>query len=155
MPRRAPDNVEELRVTFGNYERNFVTEVKTDIETAAKVAATASLAVPIAAVAGAAFLGWGIYQASIEIGKGLSDFDFLGGATNAKTGLGFLTFGLYDSIADASFKEQNENRAKEGLPPIDHRDKSYKDVPANLGNFLAFWITGKGIVWGRNTDPIF
>jgi hypothetical protein len=38
MPRRAPDQVQEMRITFGNYEREFVTEVKNDIEKTVKVA---------------------------------------------------------------------------------------------------------------------
>jgi hypothetical protein len=39
MPRRAPDQVQEMRITFGNYEREFVTEVKNDVEKTVKVAA--------------------------------------------------------------------------------------------------------------------
>jgi hypothetical protein len=62
MPRRAPDQVQEMRITFGNYEREFVTEVKNDIEKTVKVAALTAAAVPVATVAGLGLLGYGIYR---------------------------------------------------------------------------------------------
>jgi hypothetical protein len=62
MPRRAPDQVQEMRFTFGNYEREFVTEVKNDIEKTVKVAALTAAAVPVATVAGLGLLGYGIYR---------------------------------------------------------------------------------------------
>jgi len=61
MPRKAPDSVQEMRVTFGNYERQFVKEIKTDIEKAAKVAIIAPVAVGVSGLAvgvGVASLGW-------------------------------------------------------------------------------------------------
>jgi hypothetical protein len=61
MPRRAPDQVQEMRITFGNYEREFVTEVKNDIEKGVKIAAITAAAVPLATVAGLGLLGYGIY----------------------------------------------------------------------------------------------
>jgi|TARA_R110000824_G_scaffold326353_2_gene513275 hypothetical protein len=65
MPRKAPDNVQEMRVTFGTYERQFAKEVKTDIETGVKVATVSAVALPLvvgaSAVAGLGLLGYGIY----------------------------------------------------------------------------------------------
>jgi hypothetical protein len=61
MPRKAPDSVQEMRLTFGNYERQFVKEVKTDIEKVAKVALIAPVAVGVGGLAvgvGVASLGW-------------------------------------------------------------------------------------------------
>ena len=73
MPRKAPDQVQEMRITFGNYERQFVTGIKEDIETAAKVTAAASIAVPVitgvAVAGGLGMLGYGIY-------RGLDGFSF-------------------------------------------------------------------------------
>ncbi len=74
MPRRAPDQVQEMRVTFGNYEREFVTEVKNDIEKGVKIAAITAAAVPVATVAGLGLLGYGIYKGASMIGKGLNEF---------------------------------------------------------------------------------
>jgi hypothetical protein len=66
MPRKAPDNVQEMRVTFGNYERQFVKEIKTDIETGVKIATVSAVAVPVvvgaSAIVGAGLLGYGIYS---------------------------------------------------------------------------------------------
>ena len=73
MPRKAPGQVQEMRITFGNYERQFVTGIKEDIETAAKVTAAASIAVPVitgvAVAGGLGMLGYGIY-------RGLDGFSF-------------------------------------------------------------------------------
>jgi hypothetical protein len=74
MPRRAPDQVQEMRVTFGNYEREFVTEIKNDIEKTVKVAAITAAAVPLATVAGLGLMGYGIYKGASMIGKGLNEF---------------------------------------------------------------------------------
>ena len=79
MPRRAPDGkgVTEHRITFGNYEREFVTEVKNDIEKTVKVAAITAAAVPVATVVGFGLLGYGIYKGGQLIGKGLNEFQLL------------------------------------------------------------------------------
>ena len=75
MPRRAPDGqgVTEHRITFGNYERSFVTEIKNDIEKGVKVATVSAIAIPLvvgaSAVAGLGLLGYGIY-------RGLDSFGF-------------------------------------------------------------------------------
>jgi hypothetical protein len=62
MPRRAPDQVQEMRITFGNYEREFVTDVKNDIQKGVTIAAITAAAVPVATVAGLGLLGYGIYR---------------------------------------------------------------------------------------------
>jgi hypothetical protein len=66
MPRRAPDQVQEMRVTFGNYEREFVTEIKNDVEKGVKIATITAVAVPasivIGAIGGLGLLGYGIYR---------------------------------------------------------------------------------------------
>ena len=61
MPRRAPTEIVEQRITFGNYERQFVTEVKNDAEKAVKVAALSAIALPVSIGIGGAFLGYGLY----------------------------------------------------------------------------------------------
>ena len=77
MPRRAPDQVQEHRITFGNYERQFVTEVKADVEKTVKVATITAVAVPLATIGGFGLLGYGIYKAGIMIGKGLNEFQLM------------------------------------------------------------------------------
>jgi hypothetical protein len=79
MPRRAPDGkgVTEHRITFGNYEREFVTEVKNEIEKGVKVATLTAVAVPLATIGGFGLLGFGIYKAGIMIGKGLNEFSLM------------------------------------------------------------------------------
>ena len=77
MPRKAPDNVQEMRVTFGTYERQFVTEIKQDLEKTVKVAAIIPFALPIGAAVGLGLLGYGILKAGQSIGKGLNEFSML------------------------------------------------------------------------------
>jgi hypothetical protein len=74
MPRRSPDGkgVTEHRITFGNYERQFVTEVKNDIEKGVKIATITAVAVPVATVAGLGLLGYGIYRGLDSFGFGLN-----------------------------------------------------------------------------------
>jgi hypothetical protein len=72
MPRRAPDQVQEMRITFGNYEREFVTEIKNDVEKTVKVAAITAAAVPVATVVGLGLLGYGIYRGLDSFGFGLN-----------------------------------------------------------------------------------
>ena len=74
MPRLAPTEIIEQRITFGNYERQFVTEVKNDIEKGVKIATITAAAVPLATVAGLGLLGYGIYKGGSLIGKGLNEF---------------------------------------------------------------------------------
>jgi len=77
MPRRAPDKVQEHRITFGNYERQFVTEVKTDVEKTVKYTALSALAVPVSIGVAGALLGLGLYKGGQMIGKGLNEFQLL------------------------------------------------------------------------------
>jgi hypothetical protein len=78
MPRRAPEKVSRnARITFGNYEREFVTEVKNDIEKGVKIATITAVAVPLATIGGFGLLGFGIYKAGIMIGKGLNEFSLM------------------------------------------------------------------------------
>ena len=74
MPRRAPTEIVEQRITFGNYERQFVTEIKNDVEKGVKIAAITAAAVPLATVAGLGLLGYGVYKGGSLIGKGLNEF---------------------------------------------------------------------------------
>ena len=66
MPRRAPTEIVEQRITFGNYERQFVTDIKNDIEKGVKIATITAVAVPaaiaIGTVTGLGLLGYGIYR---------------------------------------------------------------------------------------------
>ena len=145
MPRRAPDQVQEMRITFGNYEREFVTEVKNDIEKTIKVATISAIALPVSVGIGGALLGYGLYKGGKQIGIGLRNFqlfdDFL---DEGESAIGFLTFGLYDDLAKAAKDAEDKARAEQGLPP-----KEKKSTAENLGNFLLGWLTGKGILWGR------
>jgi hypothetical protein len=145
MPRRAPDQVQEMRITFGNYEREFVTEIKNDIEKTIKVATISAVALPVSVGIGGALLGYGLYKGGKQIGIGLRNFqlfdDFL---DEGESAIGFLTFGLYDDLAKAAKDAEDKARAEQGLPP-----KEKKSTAENLGNFLLGWLTGKGILWGR------
>jgi hypothetical protein len=62
MPRLAPTEIVEQRITFGNYERQFVTDVKNDIQKGVTIAAITAAAIPLATVAGLGLLGYGIYR---------------------------------------------------------------------------------------------
>jgi len=45
LPRKSLDSAIEHRITFGNYERALVTEIKTDIEKSIKIATVGAVAV--------------------------------------------------------------------------------------------------------------
>ena len=68
MPRRAPDGkgVTEQRVTLGTFERNLLTEAKTEVAEATKYRTTSIIAVPaitaIGSLIGFGLLGYGIYR---------------------------------------------------------------------------------------------
>jgi len=145
LPRKAPDEVTEHRITFGNYERKFVTEIKNDAEKALKVATISAIALPVSIGIGGAFLGYGLLKGGKEIGKGLRNFQLFDDILEeGETPLGWLTFGLYDDLAKAAFDRDNKVRAEQGLPP---REK--KGTGEALVDFMLLWGTGKGIVWGR------
>mgnify|MGYP003633138351 CR=1 FL=1 len=92
MPRRAPDGkgVTEHRITFGNYERQFVTEVKNDIEKGVKIATISAVAVPaaiaIGTITGLGLLGYGIY-------RGCNSFQAIDAASFGDAAKNFFTFG--------------------------------------------------------------
>jgi len=71
MPRKAPTIIQENRITFGNYERAFVTEIKNDIEKAAKVAVIGST---VATVGGGLVIAGGVGYMGYFIMKGLQGF---------------------------------------------------------------------------------
>ena len=77
LPRRAPTEVIEQRITFGSYERQFVAEVKEDIEKTVKVAAIIPFALPLGVAAGLGILGYGLMKAGQAIGKGLNEFQLM------------------------------------------------------------------------------
>jgi ABC-type proline/glycine betaine transport system permease subunit len=94
MPRRAPDQVQEMRVTFGNYEREFVTEVKNDIEKGVKIATISAVAIPativIGAIGGLGLLGYGIY-------RGMNSYAF-GDALDTAASLAKVQFVVLDRV---------------------------------------------------------
>jgi hypothetical protein len=69
-------SVQANGVTFGNYEREFVTEVKNDIEKGVKIATITAVAVPasiaIGTIGGLGLLGYGIYRGLDSFGFGLN-----------------------------------------------------------------------------------
>ena len=77
LPRRAPTEVIEQRITFGSYERQFVTEIKEDLEKTVKVAAIVPFALPIGVAAGGLLLGYGLMKGMQAIGKGLNEFQLM------------------------------------------------------------------------------
>ena len=107
MPRKAPSQVTEMRMTMGTYERNLVTEIKTDIEKSIKIAAVGAVAVPVTlgvgVVGGMGLLGYGLYQ-------GLSSFGF-----------GNITKEIGEELRDAKNNAwcwwTNKNRKFWGLEP--------------------------------------
>lgn len=118
MPRRAPDGkgVTEHRITFGNYERQFVTDIKNDIEKSVKVAAVTTVAVPTIAatgvIAGLGFLGYGIYRGldgfSFGVAKKLKDEweDFKGWINPEKD----WSAEAMDKVTDAHSFKHNQQR---------------------------------------------
>ena len=146
MPRLAPTEIVEQRITFGNYERQFVTEVKNDVEKTVKVAALSAVALPVSIGIGGAFLGYGLWKGGLEISKGLRNFQLLDGfgLDEGESALGWLTFGLYDDFAKAQQESINRKRAEKGLPP-----EEKKSTGESLVDFFLFMTTGKGLLWGR------
>ena len=62
MPRKAPDTVNEHRITFGDFERREVKQVLDGIENQFKRIEFAQNAVAVAACGGAAALGFAAYS---------------------------------------------------------------------------------------------
>ena len=83
MPRKAPNHVQETRITFGNYERAFVTEIKNDIEKTVKVAVIGSSA---AVIGSGLVLAGGVGYMGYFIMNGLKGFSLgLDGALDPVT----------------------------------------------------------------------
>jgi hypothetical protein len=75
MPRLAPTEIVEQRITFGNYERQFVTDVKNDIQKGVTVAAITAAASSIGNRCRSGLNGSiGIYKGASMIGTGLNEF---------------------------------------------------------------------------------
>jgi len=91
MPRKAPDSVQEMRVTFGNYERQFVREVKTDIENTVKLSGLTILAMPVSVALGGCALGYGAYAGMCAIGGAIPGNPFKGFLENGKVHYDRLT----------------------------------------------------------------
>lgn len=118
MPRKSLDSAIEHRITFGNYERALVTEIKTDIEKSVKIAAVGAVAVPVTLgvglVGGMGLLGYGLYQ-------GLTSFGF-----------GKITKEVGEELSDIKSNAwcwwTNTNRKFWGLKPVDCT-KEDPDIP--------------------------
>ena len=76
MPRKAPDNVTEHRVTLGNYERDLLTQTIDDFETQMLIRSITNTSEAVAyAVAGVA-VGVGLYYGLPKISGNLTDSNF-------------------------------------------------------------------------------
>jgi len=127
LPRKAPNHVQEMRVTFGNYERQFVTEIKNDIENAAKVAAVGTVAVPLvigaSAVAGLGLLGWGIYRGLDSFGFGSINPETLGCIVR-KYAIRMTPFGLgYLFIDDCDLAAENHKKNSDAANAANERKR--------------------------------
>tara|TARA_R110000737_G_scaffold134279_1_gene165595 strand:- start:594 stop:1472 length:879 start_codon:yes stop_codon:yes gene_type:complete len=120
MPRKAPTQITEMRMTMGNFERSLVTEIKTDIEKSIKIATIGAVAVPVTLgvglIGGMGFLGYGLYQ-------GLSSFGF-----------GNITDEIGKELKDAKNNAwcwwTNKNRKFWGLDPVDCKGDETETPPS-------------------------
>ena len=149
MPRRAPDQVQEMRITFGNYEREFVTEVKNDIEKGIKIAAITAAAVPLATVGGLGLLGYGIYKGASMIGKGLNEFSAMDWkapsiVTDVKDAWTGIKWGI-DPTKDPAPGEENWS-----LDGIDYATKDYSWIQKQE---LWLWIVSGGYL-GKSHEQL-
>jgi len=116
LPRKAPSEVIEQRITFGTYERQFVTEIKNDIEKSVKVAAVTTVTVPVvlgaSIVTGLGLLGYGIYRGMDAFGS-LSDVVETAGCAFRKYARSTLPFGHYyiDDCEVASIRNKENSDA--------------------------------------------
>jgi len=139
LPRKAPDEVTEHRITFGNYERQFVTEIKNDIETAAKIASISAVALPIATVAGLGLLGYGLLKGGQSIGKGLNEFSMMD----------WTVPDVLQDIKDSwtGIKWGIDPRPKEGetpTPTLEEMEYATKDYSWIQKQELWLWIISGG-----------
>jgi hypothetical protein len=127
MPRKAPTQIVEQRITFGTYERQFVTGIKEDIEQAAKVTAVATFAVPVitgvAAVSGLGLLGYGLYRGLDSFGFGSVNPETLGCIVR-KYAIRMMPFGLgYWLIDDCDLAQENHEKNSDEANAANERRK--------------------------------
>jgi hypothetical protein len=135
MPRKAPTEIIETRISFGNFERQFITEVKTDIEKAVKVAVVgstvATVGTGLVVAGGVGYMGYFIMNGLKGFSLGLDDaldpltswyrkwFTF----TNSKTGKReAVATNWYDYIFNN--QEADQMRADNPLPSSGDGDKN-------------------------------
>jgi len=133
MPRKAPNHVQETRLTYGNYERQFVTEVKTDIEKAFKTAwigsTVATVGTGLVVAGGVGYMGFFIMKGLQGFSLGIDDaldpvttwynkwFKF----TNSETGKKeFVATNFYDYVFNN--QEAEQMRADNPLPSAGDND---------------------------------
>ena len=96
MPRKAPDNVTEHRITLGQYERNQVEQLITAEKWKDYADASNKAVIPAAALTGAVALGWAAYAFGNWVKDGL-----LGEAISRVSNLGSaLTSGFVRFVED-------------------------------------------------------
>ena len=149
MPRLAPTEIVEQRITFGNYERQFVTDVKNDIEKTVKVAAITAAAVPLATVAGLGLMGYGIYKGASMIGKGLNEFSAMDWkapsiVTDIKDAWTGIKWGIDPTKPVAPGEE------KISLEGLDYAVKDYSWIQKQE---LWLWIVSGGYL-GKSHDQL-
>ena len=128
MPRKAPTQVIEQRVTLGTHERAALARVLKAEERARTLEGIGAVAEPLA-------IGAGVITAAY---LGASAYRLVGGVAD------FATGGAYDRFMEFLLgKEFNEKRKAENAA----KGKSNTDVLVDT--FLGF-TTGKGILWGRD-----
>jgi len=105
MPRKAPDRVQEHRITLGTYERDKLVELGKDIETQLMIKNAVGALQPIGMAVAGVGIGVGLYYGlpaiSGNIGKGffydlLGDKDFAGYKAEGKSNVG----AAYEMVKD-------------------------------------------------------
>ena len=151
MPRRAPDQVQEMRVTFGNYEREFVTEIKNDVEKGVKIAAITAAAVPVATVVGLGLMGYGIYKGASMIGKGLNEFSAMDWkAPSIVTDIKDAWTGIKWGFDPTDIDPPAPGEEKVTLAGLDHAVKDYSWIQKQE---LWLWIVSGGYL-GKSHEQL-
>jgi hypothetical protein len=177
MPRKAPTEIIETRISFGNFERQFVTEIKTDIENAAKVAligtSVATVGTGLVVAGGVGYMGYFIMKGLQGFSLGIDDaldpltswyrnwFTF----TNATTG---KRESVLTNWYDYTFNNMEANQARadnplpsagggdivvEMFPPFDVFAPDEQIVNENTGGKgTADYEKGKGSNWPFTED---
>jgi hypothetical protein len=178
MPRKAPTTIQETRISFGNFERQFITEVKTDIENTFKVAVVgstvATVGTGLVVAGGVGAMGYFIMNGLKGFSLGLDDaldpltswyqkwFTF----TNSKTGKReVVATNFYDYVFNN--QEANQYRADnpiaseagggdivvEMFPPLDVFAPDEKLTNVNTGGKgTADYEEGEGSNWPFTTS---